>query len=115
MHHHMKLSAESFARIAAGTKVIESRLYDEKRQQLALGDEIVFCVADNPTKKIRAQVKGLLRYATFTELFADHDPALFGGESRASLLSQIRQFYSEEDEAKYDVVGIRVAVIDPVA
>ena len=115
MQHYMQLSVEPLAQIATGAKVIESRLYDEKRQQVALGDEIEFCANGNLGQKVKTRVKGLLRYPTFTELFADHEPSLFGGESRESLLFQIRQFYPPEDEAKYGVVGIRIEVIDTIA
>lgn len=112
MQHQMKLSVEPFEKIAMQAKVIESRIYDEKRQQIALGDEIEFSENDNPEKKVRARVKGLLHYQSFKELFADHDPSLFGGESKEFLLNQIKQFYSDEDEQKYGVVGIRIEVID---
>jgi len=53
-----------------------------------------------------------LRYQTFKELFADNEPALFGEESRDFLLNQIKQFYSDEDEEKYGVVGIRLQIVD---
>ncbi len=112
MKHQMKLSAEPFANIASGKKVIESRLYDEKRQQIALGDEIEFSENDHPEHTAKTRVIGLLRYQTFKDLFADHDPALFGGENREFLLNQIKQFYSDEDEQKYGVVGVRLALVD---
>ncbi len=108
----MKLSAEPFAKIASGKKVIESRLYDEKRQQIALGDEIEFSENDHPEHTAKTRVIALLRYQTFKDLFADHDPGLFGGESREFLLEQIKQFYSDEDEQKYGVVGVRLAFVD---
>jgi len=112
MQHQMKLSTEPFNQIASGAKVIESRLYDEKRQQIALGDEIEFSENDHPGNKVHTKVTGLLRYQSFESLFADHEPALFGGESREFLLNQIKQFYSDEDEQKYGVVGIRIALVD---
>ena len=110
--HHMKLAVEPFNKIASGQKVIESRLYDEKRRHINIGDTIEFSENDNPEHKTTTVVKGLLRYATFEELFADHDPALFGEESEEFLLNQIKQFYTDEDEQKYGVVGIRLALID---
>ena len=67
MQHYMQLSVEPLAQIATGAKVIESRLYDEKRQQVALGDEIEFCANGNLGQKVKTRVKGLLRYPTFTE------------------------------------------------
>jgi ASC-1-like (ASCH) protein len=57
-------------------------------------------------------VKGLLRYQTFKELFDDHEPSLFGEDSRDFLLTQIKSFYSDEDEQKYGVVGIRLELVD---
>jgi ASC-1-like (ASCH) protein len=112
MQYQMKLSPEPFEKIATHAKVIESRLYDEKRQQIIIGDEIEFSAQENPEKKMKTRVIGLLRYQSFKELFADHDPALFGGAGRELLLNQIKQFYSDEDEHKYGVVGIRLEVID---
>lgn len=108
----MKLSTEPFNQIASGAKVIESRLYDEKRQQIAIGDDIEFSENDHPENEVHTKVIGLLRYQSFQDLFADHEPALFGGESREFLLIQIKQFYSDEDEQKYGVVGIRIALVD---
>ena len=112
MKHQMKLSEEPFSKIANGEKVIESRLYDEKRQQIAIGDEIEFSENSRPEHKVLTRVKGLLRYRSFKDLFADHDPALFGGEDRKFLLNEIKQFSSDEDEQKYGVTGIRIEVID---
>lgn len=108
----MKLSAEPFTKIKRGEKVIESRLYDEKRQQISVGDEIEFCENKHPENKIQVKVLELLHYRTFSELFSDNDPALFGGDSRDSLLHKIRQYYSSDDEQKFGVLGIRIALID---
>ncbi len=110
--HQMKLSTEPFLAIKEGRKVIESRLYDEKRQQIAVGDEIVFTENDNPEHVAKTTVIGLLCYQSFQNLFADHDPAMFGGErTREQLLAQIKQFYPEADEQKYGVVGIRLQLV----
>lgn len=112
MQHQMKLATEPYNNIASGKKLIESRLYDEKRQQISIGDQIIFSENDKPENSVTTVVKGILRYQTFRELFADHDPALFGEESRDFLLTQIKSFYSDEDEQKYGVVGVRLELID---
>lgn len=112
MLHQMKLSAEPFKKISSGAKVIESRLYDEKRRQIKIGDEIEFFANENADAKVQTRVKGLLLYKSFKDLFMDHDPLLFGEESRDFLLNQIKQFYSDEDEAKYGVMGIRIELVD---
>ena len=110
--HQMKLATEPYNNIALGRKVIESRLFDEKRQQITIGDRIVFSENDKPENSVTTVVKGLLRCQTFQELFADHDLALFGEESRDFLLDQVKQFYSDEDEQKYGVIGIRLQLLD---
>jgi len=109
-HHHMKLATVPYNKIVSGKKIIESRLFDEKRQQISIGDTIEFSEDDKPKNVVRATVTDLFRYKTFKELFAVHEPSLFGEESRDFLLSQIKQFYSDEDELKYGVVGIRLQV-----
>ena len=110
--YQMKLATGPYNNIALRKKVIESRLFDEKRQQIALGDQIVFSENDKPENSVTTVVKGLLRYQTFKELFADHDPSLFGEDSRDFLLTQIKQFYSDEEEQKYGVVGVRLELLE---
>lgn len=109
--HEMKLAAEPFQKILSGPKVIESRLYDEKRQKIALGDEIEFTKNENPQQRVITRVVGLFRYRSFKDLFFDHDPKLFGEESRELLLNQIKQFYSDEDERIFGVIGLRLEKI----
>lgn len=110
--HQMKLTSIPFEKIRNGSKVIESRLYDEKRQMINLGDEILFSQSDDDTQTVNTKVIGILRYPSFKQLFANHDSKLFGGTSTDELLSEIKQFYSDEDEAKYGVVGVRLQKID---
>jgi ASC-1-like (ASCH) protein len=112
MQHQMKLATKPYNNIASGKKVIESRLFDEKRQQISIDDHIVFSENENPENTVTTVVKGLLRYQTFKELFADHDPLLFGEDSRDFLLTQIKSFYSDEDEQKYGVIGVRLELVD---
>ncbi|MBP9749296.1 MAG: ASCH domain-containing protein [Candidatus Pacebacteria bacterium] len=108
MIHKMKLGSTPFNKIASGTKVIESRLYDQKRQAISIGDEIIFCENDNLNNSFSTIVKDLLRYGSFSELYDSQDPSLFGGTDKDELLAEVRQFYSEEGEHKYGVVGIKV-------
>ena len=42
MEHILKLQPKYFDYINNGTKRIELRLYDEKRQKIAIGDTIIF-------------------------------------------------------------------------
>jgi hypothetical protein len=104
--HHLKLHHEPFTAIVSGRKTIESRLYDEKRQKIQLGDRIIFTNSDDLNQTATVTVIGLLRYATFHNLFSHNDPQKFGGESVEWLENQINEFYSAEDQQRYGVLGI---------
>lgn len=106
--HIMKLQPEPFDKIRKGSKIIESRLFDEKRQQIKLGDKITFLKNPDLAESVEAHVVGLLRYQSFDLLMSSFPPAKFGGESKEILLKQIHQFYSSEDENKYGVLGIQI-------
>lgn len=104
--HILKLHPEPFAAIASGHKTIESRLYDEKRRKIQLGDQIMFINRANPEQTVTATVVGLLRYATFHDLFSHNDPRKFGSESVKWLEDQMNGFYSLDEQLQNSVVGI---------
>lgn len=106
----MKLAKESFEKIANGEKIIESRLFDEKRRLIDVGDEIEFSQNDDPEKKAKTKVKALYRYDSFENLFSDFLPEYFGGDSKEFLLEEISRFYRKEEQGKYGVVGIKVGL-----
>ena len=109
--HQLKLASEPFEAIASGRKTIESRLHDEKRQNIKVNDIIKFTNSDNPSQSVRAKVTGLLHYRTFKDMFANNYPAKFGGESPEWLLRQISRFYSESEQEQYGVVGIEFILV----
>jgi ASC-1-like (ASCH) protein len=104
--HIIHLHPEPYAAVSSGRKTVESRLYDAKRRQINLGDELVFESRQDPTATTRTRVVGLQRYGTFADLFNRNDPAKFGGEDAATLLAEVREFYSAADEADAGVIGI---------
>lgn len=108
--HKMRVEGEVFAAIVAGEKTIESRLNDEKRRLIKVGDNIEFTSrVDGAT--ILVEVAELLHYRNFSELFASRKPAEFGGESQAQLEAQVREFYTPDDESRYGVVGIEFRLV----
>ncbi|MBP6882047.1 MAG: ASCH domain-containing protein [Candidatus Levybacteria bacterium] len=104
--HELKLATTPFESIKSGGKIIESRLFDERRKEIEIGDELRFINRDHPQSIIRAKVIDLMRYRSFEEMFKDNNPSDFGGESVDWLMKQIREFYSPEDEMKDGVLGI---------
>lgn len=69
MLHKMKLNEGPFERIKNGTKTIEFRLYDEKRQQVKIGDKIEFSKLPDLQEKLIVDVIDLYREDTFENLF----------------------------------------------
>lgn len=104
--HTLQLAAAPFSAIVSGKKVIESRLYDKKRQAIQIGDTIVFTNRESPGQTISVIVTDLLRYDTFHELFSSTPSAKFGSKSVEWLDAQINMFYSPEDQQKHGVLGI---------
>ena len=108
--HQLKLATEPFNAIISGNKTIESRLYDTKRQKIQIGDRIIFTNRDNSEQTVTTEVVGLLRYATFSDLFSHNNPRKFGGDNVEWLENQISEFYSIEDQKIYGVIGIEFKV-----
>ncbi len=109
--HQMNLQSKYFDFIKNGTKRIELRLYDEKRQQIKLGDSIEFSKSEN--EKFKAKVIGLLRYETFSDLFNDFDISVLADQSmtKQELLNVLQEFYTPEKQAQYGVLGIRLELL----
>lgn len=114
MLHEMSVQPSPFAAIKSGTKTIESRLFDEKRQQIQVGDQIVFRNAKDANEVVAANVVELLKFPTFSTMFRSLTLSDFGGESVAALEDEIYSFYTKEDEAKNGVVGIRIAIAENI-
>lgn len=109
--HQLQLATVPFDAIVSGAKTIESRLYDEKRQTIQIGDTIIFTNRENTEQTASVKVIGLLRYETFHDLFVHNDPAKFGGESVAWLENQINEFYSVEQQKENGVIGIEFTLL----
>ncbi len=115
MMRQMKLFSELFFRIKEGKKIIEVRLFDEKRQKVSVGDEIEFSLIDNQDEKILVKVIGLSRFWSFKDLYSSFHYSMFGHTHGTTLNDQIKDIekcYSKEEEKKYGVLGIHVKIID---
>ena len=109
--HQLQLATVPFDAITSGVKTVESRLYDEKRQTIQIGDTVIFTNRENTDQSVSVKVIGLLRYETFYNLFSHNNPAKFGGESIEWLENQINEFYSIDDQRKDGVIGIEFELI----
>ena len=110
MNHNMSLYERPFELIKAGSKSIEIRCNDEKRQRVKTGDTITFGKLPDLTEHIVVEVLDLYPFSTFEALYRSFDFAEFGCEGRTmeEMLSATRCTYSAEKEEKYGALGIRV-------
>lgn len=110
----MKLQPEYYNFILNGTKRIEMRLYDEKRQSIKLGDTIKFLKEPELSESFNAKVTGLLRYDSFKDMFKDFDISILSDKSmtKEELIKVLEQFYTKEKQEQYGVLGIRIELID---
>ena len=113
MIHEMKLQPEYYNFILNGTKRIEMRLYDEKRQSIKLGDTIKFLKEPELSESFNAKVIGLLRYNSFKDMFKDFDISILSDKSmtKEELIKVLEQFYTKEKQEQYGVLGIRIELI----
>lgn len=111
MTHEMNLQNKYFDFILHGTKRIELRLNDEKRQQIKIGDTIIFRNKQGET--FSAEVKDLFRQNSFEDLFENFGIDILADKSmtKAELLQVLGEFYTPEKQAEFGVLGILIDLI----
>ena len=103
----MKLNESPFERIKNGTKTIEFRLYDEKRQKIKVGDKIEFSKTTNLEEKLLVDVVELYRESTFENLFRN----LYTNEEEIMTKTKaMYNIYLPEKELQYGVLGIKIKI-----
>lgn len=111
MKHTMHLQPQPFSMIRSGEKTIELRLYDEKRRQIKVNDEIELCCPESGQTPYTVRVKALHRFRNFAELYTVL-PLLRCGYTSKTLPNaspdDMNAYYSPQQQAKYGVVGIEV-------
>ncbi len=111
----MRLKDAPFSMIECGQKTIELRLWDEKRQQIRIGDRIRFLHANEETRMLTCTVVALHRFSTFAELY-NALPLRACGYTEEELPTarpeDMELYYSMEEQARCGVVGIELSLIN---
>ncbi len=109
----MKLQPKYYNYILNGTKRIELRLNDEKRQIIKVGDKIKFLKEPNLNESFEVKVIELIKYNSFIDLFNDYDISILSNKSmsKEELLKDLEKFYTKEKQKKYGVVGIKIELV----
>ena len=110
MLHFMRLYHDPFTKIKAGTKTIEIRLYDEKRQLVNIDDEIQFTDVTNG-EVILCKVKNIYKYPDFEALYKNPPKLSLGyADDENADPEDMSKYYSKENIAKYGAVGIEISI-----
>lgn len=110
--HYMKLHNDPFNLIKSGTKTIELRLNDLKRQKIKVGDLIEFTnrVTD---EKMLVRVIDLIKFNSFSDLYKNFSKVSMGyREDEEANPSDMELYYSLEEQEKYGVLAIKIEKID---
>lgn len=113
MKHTMKLRPSPFRMIQCGEKTYELILYDEKRQCIKLGDDIVF-VNTKTDESLVVSVKSIHIFKNFNELYQAL-PLLKCGYTEENLATanptDMENYYSKEQQMQYGVVAFEIEKI----
>ena len=102
------LHPDIFELVKDGKKDVEVRLNDEKRQQLSVGDKLVFLKRPDEIEKVEAIVKELKYFNNFNEVVdyyemeCIHQPQL----TKEEYVQDMQKIYSEDEQKKYGIVCI---------
>jgi len=107
----MKLNSGPYEKIDNGTKTVELRLYDEKRQLLKVNDYIEFTNCEDQ-RKLLVLIEDLKVYKNFDELYKNFDKVSIGyNEEDIANPDDMRQYYTDDEQEKYGVIAIKIKKI----
>jgi ASC-1-like (ASCH) protein len=110
--HNMNLNNGPFNRIKIGTKTIELRLNDEKRQLLKENDLIEF-TNRTTLEVIIVEIVRLYKYSNFEELYKHFNKIAMGYDKEdIANPKDMEKYYSKEEQDKYGVIGIEIRMLE---
>ena len=109
MIHEMKLNPKYYNFIKNGTKRIEIRLNDEKRQKLKVGDKIKFINEQNKEKSFLVTIIKLTKYNSLEKLINNNKIETLADKqiTKEELTKDIEKFYTKEKQQKYGMLEIK--------
>ncbi|MDW8542945.1 ASCH domain-containing protein [Staphylococcus sp. 50Mo3-1] len=113
IEHSMRLNDEPFQLVKEGTKTIEVRLNDTKRQKIQSGDFITFTNLKS-AEQITVEVIGAEVFTSFQALLNHYSNQVTGFSNDIQLsqkLASIYQIYSQTDELAYGALAIEIRLI----
>ena len=95
--HIMNVQTKYYNLLKAGRKTVELRLFDEKRQKIKIGDEILFSDSSNSNDNFKAVVLKLHQAETFDALCQIISPQKNKKTTKEELTSAKEQDYTSSE------------------
>lgn len=109
--HKLNVKEKYYNLLKSGKKTIELRLFDDKRKKIKVGDYIEFSNCSDANDNFSAQVVNLHRADSFIELCQKIDCQKAGFSNNNELINALEEFYSQEKQKEFGVVGIEIKLI----
>lgn len=112
--HEMMLASEPFEKMKSGQKIIELRLYDERRQTITIGDYIVFYLLNDKRKKLTTEAVCLHIFDDFSQLYESLDLLKCGytlDDIETARPEEMERYYPPEQIRKYGALGIELRLL----
>ena len=109
----MKLDGQFFDQVKSGKKTYEVRLYDEKRQKIGIGDNIIFKKQPELIDGVIVKVVDVKKFDTFEQMAQTLSLSSVGFDNKnaGQVARFYRSIYSREDEKKYGVVAFKLELV----
>ena len=110
--YELRLNEKPFESIKNGTKTIEMRLQDEKRNQYQVGDILIFKKRPEEVEILKTKIVNLHKVNTFKDLYNMFDKTKLGYKTNEiAHPDDMQTFYPIEEQQKYGVVGIEIELL----
>lgn len=106
--HKLNVKEKYYTLLKTGDKTIELRLNDDKRKAIRIGETIEFTNASNLKDSFLAEVVNLHYAESFAALCQKIDCVQAGMANKEELLNVVKEFYPEERQKTFGVVGIEI-------
>ena len=104
----MNLYPDAFGLIENGSKKVEMRLNDEKRQKLTIGDLVIFTNTETK-EEIIVEVIDLNTFKSFKELYSSYEKTVIGyKKDEVANPNDMLDYYSQEQIDKYGALAIEI-------
>lgn len=103
--HQMKIDDRSFKKVKENKKSVIVTLNDEKKDNIRLGDKMLFINSKN--KKLKKKIKKLYNFKSFEELYKAIDIKKLGYKKKDNY-KEIEDEYSKNDIKEHGLLAIEV-------